>query len=640
MTRKPSHLYEFGPFCLNANERILQHNGTTVPLTPKVVDTLLVLVENREHVVTKDDLLQQLWPDTFVEESSLTQNVSLLRRALNESGADRHYIETIPKRGYRFIAAVRETNDSDEDVVLRERTTTEITIEAEQLEQLAESIAVTSTPVRRRTRTVLAAIAAVFAVVATVTAGFLYIDSRARRAPAAPRSLAVLPFKGVGDNVAELQGLGIADALIIRLSKIDQPIILPTSSISRYTNRDKDAIAIGKDLGVDAVLDGTVQRDGQRVRVTAQLIRLSDGKPVWSAKYDEEYSGTFALQDSISGQLARGLLAEISRDGKARTAIHMTDNAAAYEDYLTGIYFWNRRTRENLTKAMQYFEQAVQKDAKFALAHALLSDCYFMSTDPNFELLSMPEGLRRANVEVAKALDLDEGIAEAHTVKAGLLWNNMDLEGADREFRRALEINPNYAIGHVRYSYFLFGRQDAQSALAHMKQAQALDPISPITNTALGFMLFIARDFKGAIGSYQRALEIQPDQHIARINLAETYIHEGMFKEAQSELDRMKEAPGETAGTRAYLAIASGRRDEGLKIINDLRDSNSKDRPYLRTIDYLFLYSLADKDAAFKLLDSISLGPFLLARLKQDPQFDALRSDSRFAAYLKQHHLE
>jgi DNA-binding winged helix-turn-helix (wHTH) protein/TolB-like protein/Flp pilus assembly protein TadD len=639
MTRKPSHLYEFGPFCLNADERILQHNGVTVPLTPKVLDTLLVLVENREHVVTKDDLLQTLWPDTFVEESSLTQNVSLLRRALNESGADRHYIETIPKRGYRFIAEVRETRDADEDLVLRERTTTEITIEAEQLEQLSESIAVASTPVRSRTRTALAAITAVFAVVATVTAGFLYIDSRSHR-PAVTRSMAVLPFKGVGENVAELQGLGIADALIIRLSKVDQPIILPTSSISRYTNRDKDAIAIGKELGVDAVLDGTVQRDGQRVRVTAQLIRLSDGKPVWSAKYDEEYSGTFALQDSISGQLARGLLAEISRDGKARAAVRMTENAGAYEDYLTGIYFWNRRTKENLSKATQYFEQSVQKDAKFALAHALLSDCYFMSTDPNFDLLSMPEGLRRANVEVAKALDLDEGIAEAHTVKAGLLWNNMDLEGADREFRRALEINPNYAIGHVRYSYFLFGRQEAQSALAHMKQAQQLDPISPITNTALGFMLFIARDFKGAIRVYQRALEIQPDQHIARINLAETYIHEGMFKEAQNELDRMKDAPAETAGTRAYLAIATGRRDEGLKIINDLRESSSKDKPYLRTIDYLFLYSLADKDAAFKLLDSISPGPFLLARLKQDPQFDALRSDPRFAAYLKRHQLE
>jgi DNA-binding winged helix-turn-helix (wHTH) protein/TolB-like protein/Tfp pilus assembly protein PilF len=637
MPRKPSQLYEFGPFCLNANERILQRQGEIVPLTPKVLQTLLVLVENREHVVSKDELLQTLWPDTFVEESSLTQNVSLLRRALNGSGADRQYIETIPKRGYRFIAEVRASNDSIDDIVLRELTTTEITIDAQQIEQeFSEApVATAVTAGHRHLRSFVAAGLA-FVMIATVAIVFFY--NRAHR-PAALRSMAVLPFKGVGENVAELQGLGIADALIIRLSKMDQPVILPTSSISRYTNRDKDAISIGRDLGVDAVLDGTVQRDGQRIRVTAQLIRLSDGKPVWSAKYDEEYAGTFALQDSISGQMAHGLLREISPDTNQGAGVRLTENASAYEDYLTGIYFWNRRTKENLTRATQYFNQAVQKDAKFALAHALLADCYFMSMDSNFALLSSTEALGHANIEVAKALDLDEGIAEAHTVKAGLMWNNMDLEGADREFRRALQLNPNYATGHVRYSYFQFARQNSQDALAHMKRAQELDPVSPVTNTALGFMLFISRDFNGAIRSYQRALELQPEQSIARLNLAEVYIRQGQFKEAQKEIDRVNDAePIRTQGLRAYLDIASGRRDEGLKIVNDLR--NSKDRQALLSLDYLFLYSLADKDAAFALLEELSPGPFPLARLKLDPQFDALRSDPRLADYLKRRHLE
>ena len=367
MVRTPLRFYEFGPFRVNATERLLQRDHETIPLTPKVLDTLLVLVENSGRVLTKDAMMQMLWPDSFVEESSLTQNISLLRRALGEAGDGQPYIETIPKRGYRFVAEVTEHEDSGSELVMRERTTTQVVIEEHEIENGRSISAPQVTALQARVpghRRALKVAVAIAVVVAVSVLAFLFISvrNRAKLDAFVPQTVAVLPFKIIGEQIdPEQLSLGMADALVIRLSKLDKPVVLPTSSVARYAKGDRDALSIGKELGVDGVIVGTLQRDGDRVRVSAQLIRLSDGKTVWSGRFDESYRSNFALQDSISNQVAEALVEQIAKDSRQRLTTRLTENSEAYQAYVMGIYFWNRRTKDDLTKAIIHWKKQFAK---------------------------------------------------------------------------------------------------------------------------------------------------------------------------------------------------------------------------------------------------------------------------------------
>ncbi|HSS19927.1 MAG TPA: winged helix-turn-helix domain-containing protein [Pyrinomonadaceae bacterium] len=637
MRPKLTHYYEFGPFRLNATERLLQVSTETVALTPKVFDTLLVLVENSGHVLAKNELMERLWPDSYVEESSLTQNISLLRRALGEGEGEHRYIETIPKRGYRFVAEVRELQDPIEQVILHERTTTEITIEAQQIENElpvveAKEVVSSASSIGNK-KWLLYSCSAV--VLAGVLAAVMFFANR-HPASAAPKSIAILPFKSIGadQGEAELQGLGMADALINRLSKLERTIVLPTSSISRYTARDKDVLSIGKQLGVDAVLDGTVQRDGQRVRVTAQLIRLSDGKSIWSSKLDENYKDTFALQDAASSQLAVALANEVSLDFKDRR-VKTTDNPDASREYVTGIFFWNKRGKENLTKAIEHLNEAVQKDPQFALAHAALADCYYLDVDANLGILAPDASLARAYSESEMALTLDDGVAEAHTVRAGLRLRSGDRKGAEASFRRAIELNPNYAPAHFRYGYLLFGNRDVDGSLAEMKRAQQLDPVSPITNNALGAALFMKGDCDGAISSYKRALEVQPAFSYAHLNLIDAYVAKGMFDRALAEAEYFRANEPYLADTnKAYVYAASGRHDEAKRLWAQVTKGKET---YMGWESVQFFAVMGDYDKAFEWLNKTQLNRSFQSGLRFDPRLEGLRNDPRFAEYLKGH---
>src|SRR5215470_1110023 len=416
MNKRALHFYHFGPFRLNATERVLQRGTELVPLTPKVFDTLLVLVENCGHVVDKNDLIQVLWPDSFVEESSLTQNISLLRRALAENGEDVQYIETIPKRGYRFVPDVREVDEfsHEESVALPPEFAATKAAEVNVGSQRGDSVNIWQWP-----RIAFYFVASGLLVLGLVVLGQRSRGAKSGRAEFAPKSIAVLPFKTIGTNdEGELLGLGMADALIIKLSRLEQFTVLPTSSVFRYQSRNEDAVAIGNALFVEGVLDGTVQRDGDRVRVSAQLIRLADGKTVWSGKFDERSGSIFALQDSISDQLIASLSPQVAGN---KIATHPTENADAYQAYLTGLYFWNRRTKENIPKAIGYLQQAVQKDPNFARAHAMLADCHYLSAQDEYGMVPAEDAFQQADASLATALALDDGLAEAHTTKAGLM---------------------------------------------------------------------------------------------------------------------------------------------------------------------------------------------------------------------------
>jgi DNA-binding winged helix-turn-helix (wHTH) protein/TolB-like protein/Flp pilus assembly protein TadD len=634
MYEHPKHFYEFDGFRLNVTERLLQLNDQVVPLTPKVLDTLLILVENTGHVMGKDELMQALWPDSYVEESSLTQNISLLRRALRERRDGGQYIETVPKRGYRFVAEVREVGGSNGALTTSEVTAPESKLPGSKEDSLEPEVA--SVNSARRFPVVRAYVASFAGCVILLSAFGVYWSHKNRpaRAAFAPRSIAVLPFKTIGpEGDADLMGLGMADALIIKLSRLHQASVLPTSSIFKYTNREKDALAIAKDLGVDAILDGTLQRNGDRVRVTAQLLDARNGKTVWAGKFDEQYENIFRLQDSLSEQMAGALLQ--SNPGQ-RAASYVTEDSEAYRAYLTGLYFWNKRSKDNLPKAIEYLEQSVKKDANFALAHAVLADCYYLVAG-DIATLDKPEILRRANDEVTRALQLDENSAEAHTVKAGLMLDEGNFFGAEQQYRRAFELNPSYALAHLRYGYWLFGATRLDEAVDQMRRAQELDPVSPVTNIALAFVLHEAHDFDGAIEKLKKALELQPDSATARFNLGSVYVQKRRFAEAHAEFAKLKDtdpllfAEGEA---RAYAA--AGRRTEALGILSELLEPKNRERisPYSYAVVYA---ALGDKDTAFRWLGTIPHSRSMSAKLQYDPEMDSLRSDPRFCETLKPH---
>ncbi|HEX7296995.1 MAG TPA: tetratricopeptide repeat protein [Pyrinomonadaceae bacterium] len=640
MSLRPLSFYEFGPFRINVTERLLQHGNELVPLSPKVFDTLLILVENHGHVVEKRELMELLWPDTYVEESSLTQNISLIRRALTNGETDRQYIETIPKRGYRFIGDVTQINELPQDVV---RSTAGVNESSQNVDRPTAAFNAVHQPQpqsrTRRANLYLAAVA-VCVLVAVIALGYKLKRKTPVAGGLAGKSIAVLPFKTIGtSDESDLLGLGMADALIIRLSRLDELTVLPTGSIYRFTEQDKDAIAIGKQLGVDAVLDGTVQRQGESVRVTAQLIRLSDGKTVWSAKYDERQSNIFALQDSISEQLAVSLIPELSATTKQAMTVKGTTNADAYQAYLMGVHFWAKRTKENLTKAIEYLEQAVEKDPNYAQAHAILADAYFLSGTDEYRLRSIGEALARAESSADRAMALDDYNAEAHTVKACIYMNRQQPEQAIEHFRRAIDLKPTYAVAHLRYAYFLEFSLHIEQALSHMRRAQQLDPASSVTNAALASVLLVARETDEAIKYAKRALELEPTQLASRINLADAYLEKKMFTEAIQELDKVPDGYDEyVIAEKAYAYALAGRREEAMKAFAGLQKMmGEKGSPYVYA---RFYGALGDNDKAFEWLEKINLTKMMHANLKYDSQIDPLRNDPRFNEFLKRHKLE
>ena len=634
MNSEPLRYYDFGPFRLSISDRMLLRDGEVVALTPKVVDTLVLLVENRGHVVKKNDLMETLWPDSFVEESSLTQNISLLRKALAESAADR-YIETVPKRGYRFIADVREVlsdlNGADAGtVVLQERVTSQVLIEEQITDLSSQPQAVAVLPSSDRTSRKPYLIATGVCLLLLTGLGGYFALRRPLSTPGIPKSIAVLPFNTIGvQSENELLGLGMADAVILRLTRLDGTTVLPTSSVYKYTKRDKDVAAIGRELGVEAILDGTVQRDGDRVRVSAVLIRLVDGKAIWSHTLDSPYTTVFSVQDTISNQF----VAALAPSFRQPTVIKTTNNPDARRAYVTGLYFWNLRSSDNLQKAISYLEDAVKRDPDFALAHAVLADAYYLSLQDGFHTGSRDEAMAKARNSVARALALDENIAEAHTTKAGIAFSDGKYDEADQEFRRAIELNPNYALAHLRYGYLLFANGRLTEAVAQMRLATELDPVSPVSHIASGTLLSLARDFDGAIRENRKAIELQPDSGVGHLNLAENYAQKRMFKEAEAELDFIASTGPRVfvSYTRAYVYAASGRSAEALRLLAEIqRDSKPEDRrPFEESLVHT---ALGDKEAAIAALQKTTPTRTRLAMLKHDARFDPLRSDQRFTA--------
>ncbi len=633
MHRRAHQLFEFGPFRLDSEDRLLLHQGRPVPLPPKAADILLILLRNNGHVVHKDELLLQVWPDTFVEEANLAQNVSILRKALGESRGDHGYIETIPTRGYRFVAPLRVFDDREGPVIVQERTLMRVQVEEEGSEEAAPTV---FAMVAQRLRGRGSKLAAVLVGVALV-GGVAYFA--ARRKPAAPadptvvRSIAVLPLQTIGseEDLGYL-GLGMADALITKLGKLRQIRVRPTSSVREYADGDRDVLAVGRTLGVDAVIDGNLQKSGQRIRVTVQLLQVRDGAVLWTGQFDEEFTGIFALQDTISEEVARGLALSLTPAEHQQATKRYTESAEAYRLFLQGRYFGAKRTQEGLRKSLEYFERAIEKDPRYALAHAGLAETYVAQGGHN--AAAAHEAYPKAQAAARKALALDDTLAEAHTALAFVQYEyGWDWEGAEREFQRGIELNPGLANAHHWYAHYLMALGRTEEARLPIERALDLDPLSLIINANAGFRYYCARQYDQALDHYRKTLEMDPSFPVIHGYMGLAYESKGMYEQAVAEFQT---ASALATGIREYPAAlahayaASGRRREAHQILTELLARSRREHVPSYSIAVVYV-GLGDHDRAFAwLARAYRERSGSLSYLKVDPRLDSLRSDPRF----------
>lgn len=588
MTQLPPTFFEFGPFRLDPRKRLLWHKNKIIALKSKVFETLLVLVQNHGRVLEKDELMRLIWPDAVVEENNLNKNISALRKLLGENTDEHRYILTMPGRGYNFVANVRELTDEEEEDELIVATRARITIRQE--EELEEAVM---------------------------------------------HSVAVLPFKEMGtESGDEYLGLGLADALIMRLSKLRQIIVRPTSAIVRYATSGCDVVSIGRELSVTSVLEGSIRRAGNCIRVSAQLVGMSQERTLWAGQFDVKLTDIFAVEDHASQQIAQALALELTDEERFQLQQPSTENSEAYKLFLQSRYYLNQVPIQ-MEKMLDCLRQALAKDPNFALAHMALAQCYCFSGF--FDLRPPRVCYPLAQLAVSRALELDVHLAEGYValgrIKHEYEW---DWEGAEQAFRRAIELSPNLAVAHAHYAACL-GGLERREALDEISLAQALDPLSLLYPTIKGHILFTQRRYPEAISVLSRVLETDPAYYAAGWFLGMAYEQLGAYDEAIAVLERVKLASN-LAHILPHLGHAyavANRRAEAEQVLAELQlqATNTHVSPFA----FVHIYTgLGKIDQAFEWLEkAYEARDPKLSYLKVHPRWDRLRQDARFNDLLR-----
>lgn len=646
MAQQTIIFYEFGPFRLDAGERLLLRDGRVVPLTPKLFDILLVLVQSRGHILEKERVLKAVWQDTIVEEGNLTRNVSTLRKALGENPNEPQYIETIPWRGYRFIADVHEVMNGSDDLFIEEHSRARLIIDADdvtngavELSGTRESLqtdAVTTLAAREqkkwRTRAISAGAVVLLVLAGTAISLWLWTKPNASIRSAPIKSIAVLPFKPISqEGRDEYLELGMADTLITRLSSLKQVAVRPTSAVRKYAGLEQDPVAAGRELKVDAVLDGSIQKLGDRIRVTVRLLSTMDGLALWTYKCDDYCADIFGAQDSITERVAEALMVNLSGEEQKLLAKHYTENTKAYQLYLTGRYFWNKRTAEGLNKGIQYFQQAIDQDPNYALAYAGIAQSYIPLG--RYGYISPAEACDKANAAARKALDIDDALAEAHSALAVVkdwTWHWAD---ADEEYHRAIELNPSYAPARQWYSEYLLDIGRREEAFEQIRLAQEIDPTSLVLNAWIGFSYYYDRQYDRAIEHFQTVSELDPNFVTAHWFVGLSYAEKGRFDEAISELQRAVALSNGAAQIKADLAYAyglSGRKREALMRLKEIKELSKSERGFAYDVAVIYA-GLGEKELVLSWLErAYDERSVLFLKLKADPKLDLVRGDRRF----------
>jgi TolB-like protein/Tfp pilus assembly protein PilF len=564
-----NRFYEFGQFRLDVAGRVLFRGGRMVPVPPKPADALLLLIENAGSVVSKEELFAKVWRDTFVEEGSLTRTISVLRKVLDAGARGQEYIVTVPKRGYRFAAPVEATSEP-------------------------------SSP------------------------------------PAAGKvMLAVLPFEDVsGKKSGRYFSDGLTEEMITQLGRLNPERlgVIARTSAMQYRSTNKGIRQIGQELGVSYVLEGSLRRADSHVRVSAQLIQVSDQAQRWTGSYERDLRDVLELQSDVAQAIANEIEVKLAPRDRGRRAAAGTVNPQSYEDYLKGRYLWNTRTQEALEKSIRYLERAIQNEPRYAAAYAGLADSYLSLQDSDY--LSPKLATGKARSAAAKALDLDESLAEAHVSLAHAHFHELDWPSAEREFRRGLELNPSYPPAHFYYANYLLAVGQPDEAVAEAGRARALDPVSLPAQTNMAIILCLAGEPDQAIEQSLKALETDPHFAPAHEDIGRAYMQKGMHRQAIAAFRRAvaisrRSSARYLAGLGHACAVA-GRRTEALGLLKELK--RLARTGYVSSYAFALLFAgLGDKQQALSFLtkarrERSSAIPFL----RVEPRFRVLHSDPRF----------
>jgi DNA-binding winged helix-turn-helix (wHTH) protein/TolB-like protein len=647
--RTENQTYEFGRFSLNTAERVLLREGEPVPLTPKVFDILVVLVENGGRVVEKDDLMRRVWPSTFVEEGNLTQNISLLRKALGEGPNGVQFIETVPRRGYRFVAPTRKSN-GEQVLKAFAVTSADSTITAElprpstahteshagnggnrgdSVQPTVESPA--SIPSRSffKSRTsgfVLGATAIVVAIV-----GVVYLTGIGKAGNAVPdpiQSIAVLPFiDEASDSDAAYLNDKIAESLINSLSKLPQLRVVPRSVVAHYQGKEIDPRKIGKELNVRGVVTGRIRRHGDMISVQADLIDVENVAQLWGQHYDHKLSDVMLVQENISRDIFENLRLKLNVEEKIQLE--------AYRLYLKGRNAWNKRTEDGLLQGIQYFQQAIEVDPNYGPAYAGLADCYNMLVV--YGIRQPKESFPKAKDAAIKALEIDETLAEAHASLAFIKFRwDWDRAETEREFKEAIKLKPSYAPAHQWYSSFLVAVERFDEAIAEAKRTEELEPLSFVASSHLGWIYYLSGQNDKAIEQCKKILDLDPTSFPARRYLGLAYEQKGMYAEAISEFEKGVKLSGSPLmlALLGHAYAVSGKRAEAEQVLNDLQQLQSQRYVSPYTVAAIYV-GLGDQEQAFKWLDrAADERDMWLMNLKVDPVFAKVRQNRRFTDLL------
>src|SRR5580658_8409220 len=625
-TPRSTSVVRFGTYEVSLQSGEVRKAGLRIRVQQQPMKLLQVLLEHPGEVVTRDELRSRVWADESFGDFDQAVNIAIakLRSAFGDSAENPRFIETLPKRGYRFIA----------DVVVVEPTTgpngPEFAPRGLPATQPGNEIQSVGMPIApQRWRWIIVALV----VVLSLATFFAWRFGSRVPAPTGIRSIAVLPLENLsGDASQNYFADGMTDELITDLAQISALRVISRTSVMVYKGARKPLPMIARELNVDAVVEGTVLRSGGQVRITAQLIEASTDKHLWSQSYEGELRDTLALQNRVARAIADQIRVSLTPQEQSALNNVKVVNPEAYESYLKGRYFWNKRTAEGLKVALAYFKQAIEEDPKYAQAYSGLADTYALLGDWQYAVMSPKDAFPKAKAGAIKALELDSSLGEAHNSLAfcldGFEW---DFEAAGKEFQRAIELNPNYATAHHWYAWHLglLGRYD--EAIVEMRKAESLDPLSLIINADLAELLVLAHHYDESIAQSRKTIDMDPNFALAHNQLAQAYLQEHIYDEAVTELKKAVQLSGDSPTCIANLArayVASGKRSEAEKLLSDLKKrSNSA---YSNAPEIAIIYvSLGDTDQAMNWLEKgyeERFNPGVLLR----PGFDPLRSDPRF----------
>jgi TolB-like protein/DNA-binding winged helix-turn-helix (wHTH) protein/Tfp pilus assembly protein PilF len=652
----PGEKYRFGPFEVNAGARELSKGGTKIRLRGQPYLILEVLLSRAGEVVTREEIRAKLWPaDTFVDfEHGLNTSVKKLRQVLCDSAEQPRYIETVPRLGYRFVAPVEVVSETSKPSVAARATEAPVpaplTPPPSRIELQPTPF---PTPAPQGSRWKLLRVSlGVLVLLGLVFVGmvakwpqrihwpFGSSNATVNASLSAKQfgSLAVLPLENLSDDPAqEYFADGMTDELIGDLAQLRSLRVISRTSVMHYKGGKQTVPQIGRELAVDAVIEGTVEREKNRVRIRVQLIEAASDRHLWARTYDYELKDVLLLQSTAAHDIASEIQGRVElppaslRSNSARTV-----QPDAYEAYLKGRYFWNQRTEAGLNKSIEFFQDAITRDPAFAAAYAGLAGSYSLLGSE-----SLPPEVARAKARAAasKALELDPASAEGHA-ELGLIefYYDWNWQQAEQEFQRAIELNPSYATTHQWYSHYLRAMGRLPEALQQAQQAQQSDPLSLSINTTLAARYRDLHEFKQALEVVQRTLELDPNFAPGHELLASVYEQQGDFQSDITELKKASALSKDNPTSLAHLGRAyalSGNHDEARKIAEQLKQTARQH--YVPAWDMAVLFAgMGDADTAFRWLEeSYAKRESQMPFLKVDYRMDPLRADPRFQKMLR-----